>query len=271
VGEKTLAFGVARYPASDDQIEFSAKLAKLAHETPVPPNELIEQFALYASPTALRRFLWLDKLYRQILDLPGIIMLFGVRWGRDLATFQAMQQIYEPMNYTRRIVGFDTFAGFPSVSQADGTHSAIAPGSYGVNASHEEHLAAVLAIKGKLGTFAHLGRIELCKGDAPERLQSYLKEHPETVVSMAYFDMDLYEPTKLCARMLLPYVTQGAVVAFDEYAHPVAPGETAAVREVFGCAAPLRRAPDGGPAHCAYMIYDGVSAVRSESRTAPEA
>ena len=64
------------------------------------------------------------------------------------------------------------------------------------------------------------------------------QDHPlsffETVVAMAYFDMDLYEPTRACLEALGPYVTRGTVVGFDEVAHPGWPGETVALREVRG-------------------------------------
>ena len=186
-------------------LELNKELEALLGDSPIPHKELVEQFALYATTASLRRFLYLDKLYQQILHLPGTVMLFGVRWGRDLATFQALAQIYEPMNYTRRVVGFDTFSGFPSVHELDGGDAAIRPGGYSVTDAYEDHLAKVLTTKRKLGTYSHMDRVELRKGDAPGQLKGYFAEHPETVVAFAYFDFDLYEPTKVCATMLTPY------------------------------------------------------------------
>jgi len=72
-------------------------------------------------------------LYRRALDVHGVVMEFGVRWGSNLALFQSLRGIYEPYNYTRKIIGFDTFAGFPSVSEQDGDDAVIAPGAYGVS------------------------------------------------------------------------------------------------------------------------------------------
>jgi hypothetical protein len=249
-------FGLSTYPSSGDVLDLNKELEALLGESPIPDKELVEQFALYATTASLRRFLYLDKLYQQILHLPGTVMLFGVRWGRDLATFQALAQIYEPMNYTRRVVGFDTFSGFPSVHALDGSDAAIRPGSYGVTDSFEEHLSKVLAVKRKLGTYAHVDRAELRKGDAPGQLKAYLAERPETVVAFAYFDFDLYEPTKDCATLLAPFLTRGSIVAFDEFIHPVHPGETVAAREVFGSRAAFRRIPNTGPGHSGYFVFD---------------
>ena len=33
------------------------------------------------------------------------------------------------------------------------------------------------------------------KGDAPKMLKELLKKNQETIVSLAYFDFDVYEPT----------------------------------------------------------------------------
>ncbi|HVS46758.1 MAG TPA: crotonobetainyl-CoA--carnitine CoA-transferase [Verrucomicrobiae bacterium] len=249
-------FGVGTYPSSTEQLDTAKQLQALLESTPIPARELIDQFALYASPASLRRFIHFDRLYQKILDIPGSIMLFGVRWGRDLCTLQALAQMYEPMNHTRRILGFDTFSGWPSVSAKDGSGEEVKTGAYTVTESYEKHLAQVLATKRHLGTYSHLDRFELHKGDAPEKLAEYLSAHPETVVAFAYFDFDIYEPTKACATQLLPYFARGAVIAFDEFVHPVHPGETVAAREVFGKNAAFRRIPNLGPGHSAYLLFE---------------
>jgi hypothetical protein len=65
-------------------------------------------------------------------------------------------------------------------------------------------------------------------------LPKFLIDHPETIIALAYFDFDLYKPTKFCLEAILPYVTKGTVIAFDELNCPEFPGETLAVREVLG-------------------------------------
>jgi hypothetical protein len=254
---ETQNFITSTYPASSDYLNELARLSDLYRSSPIPSDEFIDQFALYATPASLRRFIHFDRLYQKILDLPGLIMIFGVRWGRDLSTLHGLQQIYEPMNHTRRILGFDTFTGFPSVTALDGSAAVIQPGAYSVTDAYEEHLAEVLAVKMRLGSYAHIERFDILKGDATEQLTQYLEKHPETAVSMAYFDLDLYEPTRSCAEMLVPYFASGAVIAFDEFIHPVCPGETVAARQVFGNHARFRRVPVVGPSHSSYLIFDG--------------
>ncbi|MGH3908504.1 MAG: hypothetical protein ACRDTE_30605 [Pseudonocardiaceae bacterium] len=46
--------------------------------------------------------------------------------------------------------------------------------------------------------------------------------------------LDLYEPTRSTLEAILPYLTKGSVLAFDELAHAKWPGETAALRDTLG-------------------------------------
>ena len=46
--------------------------------------------------------------------------------------------------------------------------------------------------------------------------------------------MDLYVPTKGCLELIKNYVTKGTVIGFDEVNSPNFPGETIALKEVFG-------------------------------------
>jgi hypothetical protein len=61
-----------------------------------------------------------------------------------------------------------------------------------------------------------------------------MKNHPETLVALAYFDMALYEPTKVCLEAIKPRLVKGSLVVFDELNHKDYPGETQAAIEVFG-------------------------------------
>ena len=61
----------------------------------------------------------MDKIYNEILHIPGNIAEFGVHYGRNIALFEALRGVYEPYNFNRKILGFDTFSGFTSISDKD--------------------------------------------------------------------------------------------------------------------------------------------------------
>ena len=81
---------------------------------------------------------------------------------------------------------------------------------------------------------AHKKKHELVQGDATHELPAYLDRNPQTIIALAYFDFDIYEPTKVCLEAILPYLTRGSIIAFDELNVPEFPGETVALREVLG-------------------------------------
>ena len=82
-------------------------------------------------------------------------------------------------------------------------------------------------------------------GSPTSSAPAYLREHPETIVALAYFDFDIYQPTKDCLEAILPHLTKGSVLAFDELNCPEFPGETIALREVLGLSRhSIRRDPN---------------------------
>jgi hypothetical protein len=82
----------------------------------------------------------MHELYLKIVPVHGVIMDFGTRWGQNLALFSSFRGIYEPYNYNRKLVGFDTFSGFPSHAPQDGSDAAIQPGAYGVTPGYESSI-----------------------------------------------------------------------------------------------------------------------------------
>jgi len=72
------------------------------------------------------------------------------------------------------------------------------------------------------------------KGDASETIGQYLKQYPETIIALAYFNMDIFRPTRDCLEAIKGYLTKGSIIGFDELNCPHFPGETVAVKEVLG-------------------------------------
>lgn len=199
---------------------------------PIFESELIWNFALFMNRQSLSRLLILHELYKKILPIPGIIMEFGVYWGRDLALFQNFRGLYEPYNYTRRIIGFDTFEGFIGMHEKDGNHADCR--DFNVAKNYEQYLESILKYHETENPLSHIKKFELVKGDVSKTLPKYLESNPETIISFAYFDLDLYEPTLKCLELIKPYLVKGAILAFDELNFPPFPGETIAYKESFG-------------------------------------
>ncbi len=232
--------------------EYKVNRAQLAHElrtSSIPDAEITGNLGLYIERMHLSRILLMHQLYSQIVDVPGVVFELGVRWGQNMALFSAFRGMYEPYNYTRRIVGFDTFSGFPEVSGEDATGRSIssktAIGDYTVTEGWKEKLEAILSHHESLSPLSHIKKWELVEGDVTKTFDAYLDQHKEIVVAMAYFDFDIYLPTKHCLERLISRLTRGSIVVFDELNCPEFPGETIAVREILGThKVKLRRDPN---------------------------
>lgn len=220
--------------SSHSEQDIQKQLVALFKQAPLPDDEVLPNLGLFLTSKSLSRVLFFYEIYRKILNHHGVIMEFGVRWGQTLAVLAALRGIFEPFNRHRRIVGFDTFAGFKGMSAKDGALAKTTDGSFSVSEGYENFLAGVLTCNEGLSPISHLKKFDLVKGDAVETIPNYLKHHPETIVSLAIFDFDIYQPTKAALEAVAPHLTKGSVLVFDELCDDIFPGETVALREVLG-------------------------------------
>jgi len=207
-------------------------LSQKLKSTPLPDGELLDNIGLYLTRQTLSRINFIQKLYAMIVPVHGVILEFGVRWGQNMALFQSLRGIMEPYNYNRKVIGFDTFAGFPSVTASDGGR--VKAGDYGVTKGWRNELASILQFHQENSPIPHIPKFELVQGDACKTLPNYLQRNPHTIIALAYFDFDIYAPTHDCLKAIRPHLTKGSVLAFDELNCTEFPGETKAVSEVLG-------------------------------------
>ena len=188
---------------------------------------------MYMRSRVLTKVLCLNELYELILRTTGSIFEFGCRHGASMVAFLNLSTVYEPYNYTRKVVGFDTFAGYENLCDKDKGESMI-EGNYSTSDGYEFYLKSLLEYRRMKNSMPNKKRYEIVKGDVTKTVKGYLDSHPETIVALAYFDMQLYKPTKIALEAILPYLTKGSVVAMDEINHEDFSGETVAFREVIG-------------------------------------
>jgi hypothetical protein len=224
----------AAFYSSQEEADRRQKFVGLLKECPIPDNEMLDNLGLFLSSKSLSRIKFMDFIYQKIVEVPGVIMEFGTRWGQNAALFSSFRGIYEPYNRTRKIIAFDTFEGFPDIAPQDGISEFISKGSYSVSDNYYSYLDEIMQFHEKENPLSHIKKYELVKGNAIETVPRYIEENPETIVALAYFDFDIYEPTKRCLLAIKDRLVKGSIVGFDELNEHVTPGETLAVMEVFG-------------------------------------
>ncbi|MCK6467023.1 MAG: TylF/MycF family methyltransferase [Candidatus Brocadia sinica] len=196
--------------------------------------EKLQNFTKYVPTQDLRKFFCRYELFRKILHVHGSIVECGVLYGGGLMAWAQLSEIFEPLNHLRNIIGFDTFAGFVSFSEMDKTGTAFQGKNGGLAIDTYDDLLNSIALYNKNRFLNHIEKVKLVKGDVAESLPTYLKTNPHLVVSLLYLDFDIYEPTVVALKHLIPRIPKGGIIAFDELNHEVWPGETIAVMQEIG-------------------------------------
>ena len=194
----------------------------------------LRSFTKYVPRQELTRFLAKHALFEKTLKTHGHIIECGVFLGAGLMTWAQLSAIYEPVNHVRRIVGFDTFTGFPEVTERDQGDNVDYAEAGGLGVPSLKDIKEAIGLYDLNRPIGHIPRVELVAGNAMETIPAYVRDNPHVVVALLFLDFDLYEPTKLALETFLPRMPRGAVLAFDELDDAAWPGETLAVLDTIG-------------------------------------
>ena len=207
----------------------------LWNAAPLSTAAKLDAFPAFASRQSLTKFMARSEIFQKQLQVNGSIVEMGVFHGASLMSWAQLSAIHEPVNYLRRIIGFDTFGGFPSVSEEDkrGTSEHLYRGGFSAENSYEQ-LTHAIELYDANRLMNHIPKVELVRGDITKTLPDYLEKNQHLVVSLLHLDVDLYAPTKLALELLLPRMPKGAIILFDELNMDLFPGETLAAMEAVG-------------------------------------
>ncbi len=217
-----------------DEIEFRGLLEDYFDKSIGSTVDKLEHFAKYVPRQNLTRFLCMYEIFKRVKNVHGSIIECGVLFGGGLMTWAQLSAIFEPVNYQRKVIGFDTFAGFTNLSKEDegGTSRFLEEGGLAVD-SYDD-LQKLIGLYDKNRLLGHMPKVELVKGDVVETVPEYIKQNPHTVVSLLILDVDVYEPTKVAIEHIVPRMPKGAVIVFDQINYKQFPGETLAVLDTIG-------------------------------------
>ena len=211
------------------EVEVFSSLGDLFNSTTQPTEEKMRNFPVYTPRQTIARFLIRYEMFKLIQGVHGSIVEFGVFRGAGLFSWFHFSGILEPYNINRKIIGFDTFDGFPLPHPNDGELNKggdLDSGAYAeLNIAKKIHLENIAS--------SHISRMEIIKGDICETLPAFIKANQHTIIALAYVDVNLYEPTKVILESIVKRIPKGGILAFDEVNDKLAPGETIALLEGF--------------------------------------
>lgn len=220
---------------SEEELKLFEAYIEYFTSSPLPISNKLQAFTKYVRRQDIARFLAKNEIFKLQLDVPGVIIECGVYTGGGLMTFAQLSAIYEPYNHTRKIIGFDTFTGFPNMSNNDkATEADLQQNNLSTFDGIEEEILQAVRLFDLNRPLRHIPKVEIIKGDALITIPMFVKQNPQIIISLLYLDFDLYEPTKIALQQFLPRIPKGGIVAFDELNCPNYPGETLALVEMLG-------------------------------------
>jgi Macrocin-O-methyltransferase (TylF) len=174
------------------------------------------------SSTWFARLVYFNGLIDKIAAVDGDVVECGVADGASLAILASLLKVH---GQTRRVWGFDSWAGLPAPSGADLGGTSIAVSGMFSQASTAKVRDELLAYGLTSGEIAKT--VKLVPGLFSGTLPDY-KGH----IALLHVDVDLYQSYLDCLANLWPHVLPGGIVAFDEYGEDTTwPGARRAVDE----------------------------------------
>jgi hypothetical protein len=188
----------------------------------------LENFPKYVRRQHLKRFLAMYEIFKMVLPIKGSVVDCGVFRGFSLMSWAKLSSILEPENLTRRVYGFDSFDGFPTVCDKDLSSAGAAQKGEFKTSSYTE-LLELIEEYNRDRFLGHIAKVELVRGDATKTIPQFVEQRSHLLVSLLFVDVDLYEPTRAALEHFVPRMPKGAVLAFDDLDNPIWPGETLAL------------------------------------------
>jgi hypothetical protein len=220
--------------SSEAEVDYRVELEEYIEASSDSNVEQFQNFAKYIPTADLRKFMCRYELYKKIVNVQGVIVEGGVLRGGGLMAWAHLTEIFEPFNHSRKVIGFDTFAGFPSVGDSDAKSRSRQMAAGGLRSDSYGELTRGIQIFERSRVLKHIPKVHLVKGDIAQTLPAFIQDNPYLVVALLYLDFDLYEPTLQALRYLLPRMPKGSAIGFDELNNDLFVGETVAVMEEVG-------------------------------------
>lgn len=218
--------------STDEQLSIRDELGLLFENNMGSSSEKLGAFSKYVTRQDLSLFIARLEIFQKIKAIKGSIIECGVYYGGGLMTYAQLSAALEPLNYNRRIIGFDTFEGNKGESQID----IPSKNSEGLNQANyfadvESELNKCISIYDKNRFLNHIPKVELVRGDISVTVPEYIKDNEHIMISLLELTVNLYNPTKSALKNFLPRMCKGSIIAINTLNEGVFPGATKAFIE----------------------------------------
>jgi hypothetical protein len=194
---------------------------------PGTPEETERSLGLFLRGSLLARILATQEAYKLVIGKPGYIFDVGTWRGQTAVLCENFRAIYEPLNFSRKIIAFDTFEGYIGFSDKDRATQIHQEGTYSLNAiDYRAYLEELIEDHEKSNAMGHnFGKHQVIQGDCRLTIQKYFKDNPNAFVSLAFLDVNSYSPTSESVAQIWPRLIPGGYLAVWQLTRDVIPAE----------------------------------------------
>jgi len=179
------------------------------------------------------KFCVYHNIFNMTSNVTGSIVECGVYQGNSLMTWANLSAALEPYNYNCKIIGLDTFSGYPNISEQDITNAKSSEQKKigGWYSNSFEDLNESISIFDLDRPLNQIPKVELVKGDITETAPQYIEKNPHLLVRVLSITTNIYEPIKSSIKAFLPRMPKGSVLIIDSLNSNLYPGASLALIE----------------------------------------
>ncbi|MGH6947742.1 MAG: TylF/MycF/NovP-related O-methyltransferase [Kiloniellales bacterium] len=236
-----------------------AELERLIAGAGLSLRDVLHGWPAFIQRRDLPRILGHYELFKLIVDLPGSVAELGVFRGAGLFTWANLLETFCPGDRTRKAFGFDHFAGYASYGERDGDARPWVEHVLTQMVSNAELAQGLVTLHNDDNLLPGVERCRIVDGEISETVPRFAADSLGLRLSLLYFDIGLYEPTRIGLEHLYPLVVPGGIIAFNGYGMPPWKGEAEAIEDYFadkGGVPVLRKFPFSTVPY-AYLVKPG--------------
>ena len=171
--------------------------------------KLENDFYHHSDITRIGKLLSQYEIYKKIIELPGDVLEFGVFKGASLIRFLTFRNLLEN-DYSRRIIGFDTFKEFPKQKRKEDNRFILEYTKDAGKPILKKDLIKILENK-------NFQNFQLVEGKVEETVKNFLRKNVNLKISLLHLDMDVYNSTKFVLNKLYDKVVKNGIIVIDDY------------------------------------------------------
>ncbi|MCR9254922.1 MAG: hypothetical protein NXI16_02370 [Alphaproteobacteria bacterium] len=190
-----------------EEIEVLGDYIKFVEKHASIPDVLLYNFPRVTRTQEITKLFTLLDLYKKIENVHGCIIEIGVLDAFNIIALGHISEIFEHRNYTRKIYGFENFAGY--VNRVEGVD--LYPEKECKPYSRDLVYESVDLFNRSI-TFNQMKKVEIVEGNVEDTIGPFLEENPHIVCAMLVLHISLYKPELAALKALWPRMPKGAVV-----------------------------------------------------------